>query len=282
MVLPSVARHELQVCFRGRWFKVALGTGMVLSVLAAIEAIVTVDMRVSLDDFYLSHRSCWANWIVVNGNALAVPTVFFTALPLLASLPYSWSYCADRQSGYACQVTTRASRRGYVGSKILACFCAGSLLSAAALVLNIAVLAAFLPANVAFYEDNIILGVYSDSLFSYFFFNLPVLYVFLYTVLDAVLMGVWAALVLGLSLIFTNRVSVMVVPFMLLYAWHDLNTRLAFILNMRLPNLDIIDHLDAENFMLDSELFVIVFELCFLVCLTLILMRALTRRRWPS
>lgn len=277
MIERAVIRHQLFVSLHGAWFKFALLVSLVLSFAAAFESIALLSQRLAFDSFYLSHRSAWANWMVVNAQGGAIPTVFFTIIPLLASVPYVWSFHSDRMSGYASQVISRSSRVSYLRAKMIAAFCSSALVAGAGLLANILVLLAALPANVPFYEDSIIIGVFTEDPFSSFFYNVPFAYMLLYTIIDMMLMGCWAMCALGLSAIFKNRVSVMVVPYLLLYGWHVFNTRIISFSNMLLPSLNIIDDLDAFHYMAITEPVCIVFQvLCMLAC-TYICYKALLR-----
>lgn len=273
----AIYRHELHIALRGTWFTCAFAVSLILSFAAAIESYCLLSYRLSLDSFYLSHRSAWANWIVVNAQGGALSTVFFTIAPLLAVVPYAWSFHADRLSGYAAQVITRVPRGSYLRAKMIAAFCSGSLTVGAGLIFNILVLIALLPANVPFYEDSIIIGVFSEDPFSFLFYNVPFVYTLVYTAVDMAVLGCWSMFVLGLSSVFKNRLSVLIAPYILLYGWHVANTKLVSRLNALLPSMNIIDDLDASHFIVITEPASVVLQVGVMLVCSYLCCRVLSR-----
>ena len=245
-------RHELSVCFKGVCFRIALVIALLLAMTAAGEAFCKQFFNHSVDSFYLSNLSAWANWIVSDAGLGTVAYVFRMIIPLLAAFPFAWSYNAERASGYEVQILVRCSRRDRILAKMFATFCSGAIITSVVCITNIIVLLALLPARIPFYEDWMILGVFYDSLFSYWFYNAPFMFVVLYTMLDMLLMGVWAVFVLCCSVVLRNRISVLVVPFLALHAWHYINVQLPISLDMQLPSFNLIDDLDPTFYLLKS------------------------------
>ena len=88
--MNGILAHELSKAFRNRWFAVALAIGCILAIVAAAEAITTVDALyrpMSADGEHygldatmflgLSTASSYGNWMAVNANVPLSSTVFF-------------------------------------------------------------------------------------------------------------------------------------------------------------------------------------------------------------
>ena len=278
MKVPVIYRHELGVCLRGRWFRIAAALAALMAVLAAGEAYMKLNSQLSLDTFYVSNRSVWANWILSDEAGTVTTSVFCSLAPLLAVLPYAWSMHAERISGYDTQILARIPRMQRLRAKLFATFCSGAVVTGITLVLNFLILAPLLPANIAFYEDANILGIYYDALFAHWFYNAPWLYVMCYTALDMFLMGCWAALVLSLSVVLSNRVSVMVVPYLALYGWNYMNAELSLSLNLTLPSLNLIEDLAPSFFLVRSDPLMVVLQVVVIAAATIVCSHALARR----
>lgn len=271
MNMHPVVKQQLNACIKSTWFRATLAIALTLSIAAAIETIVMMNWRLEFDDFYLSQRSAWANWIVVNANFTSISTVLINILPLLCSLSFAWSFNSDVLSGYASQVISRSSKFQYVLGKTAAVFVSGAMIAATVLVSNILLLLAVLPANIAYFEDCIILGVFPESLFCSLFYNKPFLFVICYTLLDSFLMGVWSVFCLATSAIFRdNRILVVILPFIGLYGWKYLNTQIVASTGISLPSLNIIDELDATFVFLISEYWAIAIQVLCLLALVAI------------
>lgn len=267
MSFKSVFMHEIDVCFRGRWFFIALFLAVGVSMAAAIESAAHALEWHALDSFYLSNFSSYSNWIVVNCNGRALPPVFFRLLPLFAVMPFAWSYHAERIAGYDSQVFIRANRISRMAAKAAVAFLAAFVVTGLSLLVNFAALSCLLPAYAPVYEEYSVIGVFTESLFSQLFYTRPFLFVIAFTLLDALIMGAWAVLVLGLSAVFSNRVSVMVFPYLLLLGWQYFNSWIFGVSILYGPSANIIDDMQATFFTVRSESVIVVAEIALMLAI---------------
>ena len=270
--------HEAFVCFRGRWFFIALTIATGFGIAAAIESAHIAIVWHALDDFYRSNYLSFSNWMVVNCNARVLPSAFFRVIPLLASIPFAWSYHSERISGYEYQVAVRVPRFQRMLAKAAVTFASGFIVTASALLLNMLVLAAILPSAVPLYEEYNIIGVFTESLFSELFYRFPIVYVCVYTMLDSCLMGLWAVFVLGCSCILSNRVSVMVLPYLGLLGWQYLNTWLCLMFDISAPSFNLIDDMQGTFYFVKSELILVALQIALMLGFSVISCRLLSNR----
>jgi len=163
----------------------------------------------------LSSTSCYKYWM---GNDFIQSTtgLFFMLVPILAVIPYGWSYFSEKKSGYIKNITTRVSREKYFISKYIATFLSGGLVVVIPLVLNFIICACVMAAYTPDVNEVIYFGIYEESLWSEVFYNSPLLYRLLYIMLNFVFSGLWATMVFAVSFFVKNRFALMIGPYLLL------------------------------------------------------------------
>lgn len=269
--------HEAHVCFHGRWFRVSLVVAIGLAIAAGIEAVVRALYWYNLDSFYLSIHSAYSAWMVANCTVATLPNVFFYLLPLIVLVPFAWSFHGERMGGYDVQVISRIGRYDRMLAKGTVVFCSAALITALAHMVNFVVVSLFLPLRTPVFEEVSTLGIFTDCLFSNLFYTYPILYVLAFTVMNSLLMGAWATLVLGVSAIFSNRVSLLVFSYLSLVVWRYFNSWLWSVTLLHLPSFNIIDDMQGTYWTVRSEPVIIVFELVFMLVAALLLGRHLAR-----
>lgn len=232
----NLIRHELSKIFGNPIFALALILATAISMAAAIEAWWTLEAeRKQLLSFgygiglqsqtYLgqTRESSFGNWIVVSANAPLSASVFFYALPLLAMLAGSWSCLFERLSGYDMQICTRVSRKAYVNVKMLSAFLSAFTVTAIPLLVNFLIVSMLFPAYLPRVDESTYVGLYLHSYFSGLFYSHPLSYVLAYTLFDAVTLGTLSMAVTGFSILFRSRIKAIIVPYLLMVAWHFAN-----------------------------------------------------------
>jgi hypothetical protein len=159
----------------------------------------------------------FGRWIALEHHTLG-SAVFYFVFPLLATLPYGWSYCAERNSGYEKNCVVRSGRLSYHLSKLLAVFTSGGLAMAIPLAFSFLSLALFLPLNPPHVSELLYLGITPPHLFSMMFYAQPYMYVACFTLMGFVFCGLIACLCYTASLFVKNSVVVTLIPFALLVA----------------------------------------------------------------
>ena len=219
----GILSHELRKCFTNPWFTISLLIGSLLTIVSAVEAMNYVTNGPGPDGHYVSCIGSYANWMVVNCGQGPTPFIFFYVVPLLSVMPFAWSYRTERLSGYEMQLAVRASYGSRFTAKAAAAFLSGFAAIAIPLILNFVIVSCALPATQPIIEEEITIGIFTDCLFSDLFYQIPLLYVVAYTVLDGAIAGIWSVFVLCLSCVLKNRVSLMVIPYLCLLGWQYLS-----------------------------------------------------------
>lgn len=216
----ALIRIELRKALSNRWFAVALAVGCVLALVSGTLNVVFMtnqavryEPRYEESYYFISATSCYRNWLGIDYLQAAMG-LFFLLAPLLATVAYSWSLRSELKSGYAASMMVRTSRTRYYGAKCLAAFVAGGLTVAVPLVVNFVLVACFLPAYRPDPYDLIYIGIVPGHLMYPVLYRWPLLYVVLRTLLDFGLAGLWAAAVLGLSVVVRNRVALVAGSFL--------------------------------------------------------------------
>lgn len=159
------------------------------------------------------------HWIGGEANTPGAADYFFL-FPLLISIPYGWSYCAERRSGYVKNVVIRAGRTRYYLSKYIALFLSGGLVMVIPLLSNFLLAAMFFPAVIPDPSYITAYGIGASSFLSMHFYSRPFLYVLLYLLVDFVFSGLIACLCFTASALVKNRVVVILLPFFILLGFH--------------------------------------------------------------
>ena len=219
----GIYRSEMRRAFGNPWF---VGSLTVLTVLAAVAAMHQVNAYVGnwqriiaeyANESYYYHTtfSCFNNWLPLRG-ANPAADFFFVALPLLVLMGYSWSLASDLRSGYIAQIVTRSTRGGFYKARYCVVFISAGLLAVIPLVINFLILACFLPAYTPRVTDAMYIDMAPSDLFVNVFFSTPILYVVLKLMVNFVLCGLWAVMVMGLVTVWANRVVLICVPYIAL------------------------------------------------------------------
>lgn len=222
-MFKRLLRAEMRKAFGGVWFAVAISIGCLLALASAAHYLnIYLIEQPFMNLPFLSKKfttpssvSAFSYWMV--SDAFAPSTnLFFLILPLLAAIPYSWSLLSERASGYAGQIIARSGWVEYLAAKGLAAFLSGGVAVTAPVVLNMVICLCFAPAYTPDVASVSIFGVFEDSLWSWSFYNAPILFFALRTVLLFLFSGLWAAFVMSLSGVLKGRIPLLIVPYLLL------------------------------------------------------------------
>ena len=221
---------ELRKALRNGWFFASLAVGCLIALASAARSVEAFFMYgfASFDAeryFQLSTSGTVCAWIGIGRlDTTFLPWLFYGIVPLLAVVPYAWSYRSEASSGYIAQVCTRASFGCYMGAKFFAAFVTAGCSIAIPLVLNYLVVACFIPAYVPDPGEGLSVPIEEHYPFSALFFTCPLAYAVLYTALDFFLCGSWAVVVCAASFFVRNRVVLLVGSYVLQYFLRYCNT----------------------------------------------------------
>lgn len=157
-------------------------------------------------------HSLYNQWIGGQARTLSA-TLFFLMIPLLAALPFTESYCFDRM-GYIKNIVSRAENKQYLLAKYVAVFISAGTVACIPLALNFVATAMVVPALVP-YASTHAFSIFAYCTFDKLFYSHPMVYEFIYLVLNFVLVGLIAEVGLVARLFTKNRYVVMLSPFIL-------------------------------------------------------------------
>lgn len=220
---------ELRKAFGGGWFFVSVTVACVITLSSAARSIWAFHSY-GFDAFdpsqyhQLSTSGAICAWIGIGRiDTTFLPWLFFGLAPLLAVIPYAWSYRSEAASGYVGQVLCRSSRAKYMAAKCLAVFCTAGAAIAVPLILNYLVISLFIPDYIPDAGEGLSVPIDEHCPFSALFFSCPIAYFIVYTVFDFILCGSWGVFVLALSFFVRNRVVLLAGSYVFQYFLHYLN-----------------------------------------------------------
>ncbi|HBT65682.1 MAG TPA: hypothetical protein DEB10_13580, partial [Ruminococcaceae bacterium] len=152
-----VLRLELRKAFHNWLFLITLGIAGVIALWSGISVILAYYYDLKMMALRAEVLNAAVNpghsvitlfnkWIGQDYIAMAT-SLFYTLLPILAVLPYAWSYFSERKSGYVKLIVTRTHRNTYFLSKYAATFVSGALVITVPMALNFMLVSAFIPAS---------------------------------------------------------------------------------------------------------------------------------------
>ncbi|WP_251158475.1 hypothetical protein [Caniella muris] len=222
---------ELRKAFGGAPFKIALGVGTLLALVSAgtfvfwFSGYVVGDdgsvvnlgvYEIAVPDEYYGMLSLNSPFYACMSRDNTVPasTLFFVLAPLLCLLPYAWSYRSELTDGYLAQVYVRTFRAPYYRAKAAAVFLSAFVAVIVPQVVNFIVLCCIYPLYTPTPVDSFYTGISNGSPWSQLYYSAPLLYVSIYFLVSSILAGVWSTFVLSLSFFISNRVVLLVGPFL--------------------------------------------------------------------
>lgn len=163
----------------------------------------------------LSVYSLFNHWLGGSPNGIAA-LLYYNLLPLCAAIPYAASVFEDKRTGYIRSLVSQYGRKKYFLCRYWMTFFSGAVVIVLPLLVNYLTVACFVPARMPDSTMDIYYQVYWDTLFGKLFYLHPLLYDFLYLMLDGIFAGIWATVPLACSLYFKSKLSVYIVPFIAL------------------------------------------------------------------
>lgn len=160
-------------------------------------------------------RSLFILWLSAGVGNIAY-YLFRTMLPLLALLPYGWSFVNEANSGYRNLVLSKVSRKGYFTAKYLGSFVSGMIVVAVPLCVNLLLNAMVCPAVVPS-PNSMVVPVNPEDVMYLLFYSRPWLYSFLWIGISALWGGVLAGTALLISQVIHKTVFVLLLPCVLVF-----------------------------------------------------------------
>lgn len=165
-------------------------------------------------------------WI---GNTDSIySTIFFWTAPLLAAIPFSWSYCRDLSNQ---RFADTADKKSIYFCKYLSAFISSGLITAIPLFINFVVISIFIPSVTPDSVYDIYYGIFSDNLVGVLFYNAPFIYISFYTILNFIFNGLLGSLGLSISTIAKSKIVSILFPAVIVVIAEKLSNELYSIFN---------------------------------------------------
>lgn len=217
-MLKKTLKIELKKVFASKMFWIALLFGLCLAVGQVVQTAKYVQWVNEGSDIHPSgfdSTSLLVFWLGVD-NRTAIGSVFFLALPILASMPFGASYFMERKTGYLIQIITRSGRKAYLYAKWMAAFISGTLVIMLPLLLNLMANALICPLGKVRIL-SLVVYVGQESFASKLFYSHPLGYILVSLILSSVWGGICATISLTMGMFLKNKILIILSPLILLH-----------------------------------------------------------------
>lgn len=222
----EVWKAELYKASRSKGFRIAIIIGIIISVMQTIwfyrnvysmnqEDYRTVMSLSTMDEGYgiWFEKGIMEGWLGCEVYSM-YNQLYFTIFPLLAVMAYGLSFYNEWKSGYAGQLIVRCGRRCYLCAKFGVVFLTGGFVVVFPLLVNLITTACYLPA-IGVDPLSMQAIVANRDIFSYLYYEMPILYAICYLGVDFIYGGIFACFTLVCSRWFSNRFAAALFPFVL-------------------------------------------------------------------
>ena len=245
--MKHALRTELYKAFHNPLFIGALLIGTVISVVNVIETVLRVDRLGSLIIETLTLGigspisasfegiSTFICWLPLHGAGIG-NTMFFTAMPIIATMPYGWSYNRERLSGYYYQSITRMGTKGYYFSKYFSVFLSGGIVILLPLLFDLVLVSMICP-DVALDVNDSLLPILNYSFCGQLFYKNRWLYAFALCLVEFIWGGSIACLTFLLGSTIRIWTMTVIVPFVMLLSVDFLTSVIASLFTTITPVL---------------------------------------------
>lgn len=242
---------EIKKAVRNKFFCISLAAGMFFSLLSAIYSIENyMTLREELGQIQgnpmLQAFGLYNMWIGGECNSVGF-VLFYSLLPILATLPYGWGHSMDRKVGYDKMLMIRTGRLPYFLSKYTAAFVSGGLAIVLPLLMNFIGTACFIPAVKPSILYDIYYPIHCGSLWSELFFSKPLLFVLCYLILDFLFAGLFACVGITISFFSEKLLTSVLMPYLLVLVLHYARTLMYGRVYKEISPLNFLHALCIEN-----------------------------------
>lgn len=143
---------ELWKAIHNRMFLIALTIGILICMLDVLqngEMVQRLSEKIigSSGNKSFAGISLFTCWIPVNGHTFG-NVLFYFIWPILAAMPFGWSYAQERRDGTYYQIVSRSGKKTYFIAKYIAVLVSGGLVIAIPVIWNLLISALICPAVV--------------------------------------------------------------------------------------------------------------------------------------
>lgn len=229
--MKNIVKTELWKATHNKMFFVSLIIGIAIALLDMVESIDTVQR--------LTEGNLWAKeagygtggqdgsslfiwWLPINGVNMGA-NIFYFVWPILAAIPYGWSYCQERKTGTCNQIVTRLNARAYFLAKYIAVFVSGGLAIMLPVLFSLLANALFCPALI---PDLGFSSVFNGYFMSETYYTYPWIYSLCWCVMEFLLGGATAVLCFVVGSMLRYQFMTILTPFAFVIIYEILSVKL--------------------------------------------------------
>ncbi len=184
--MTNLLKIELKRAFTGKWFFLALSIGLMISISHFImQTTTTIAIPEDIMKPMISPSVLLASWMGGNNYNLQ-GYLLFLLLPLLAVMPYVYSYYQDKKLGYIKNILTRTKPSHYYISKWLGVFLSAGTVIIVPLIVNLLLFMTVYPvmkpqAAASYYtigDPSMLANLFYQEPFQYILFYLMLAFIF--------------------------------------------------------------------------------------------------------
>lgn len=153
-------------------------------------------------------------WIGLRHSSFSV--ILFTALPLLAAIPYGNSLYVDEESHYINQLCIRSNKKNYFKCKLICTFLSGGVVAVFPFALSFIFNTILLPIEPVQVSSGAFFG--NMTAFAEILYWNPIVYVLIYLAEIFIVIGLLNCMCFVMTSLLTNRYVVTIVPFTVFFA----------------------------------------------------------------
>lgn len=244
-------KMECRKAFGNRYFVIALCAGTIFCIMSALYNIESYaqgqyELKALGGNPMTQAYGLFNHWIGGESTSLGY-LLFFTLFPLLAIFPYGWSQCQEKKAAYTKMVIIRSGKQKYYLAKYLATFLSGMVTVAFPLAANLILTACFVPAVKPSMIYFIYYGVSHATMWSELFYDHPLIYVFLYLLIDCLFAGLFAVCGMACSMLLKNRIAVVILPYLCVLCLHYGRTLLHYRVYTEISPINFLHATCVEN-----------------------------------
>ena len=192
-------------------------------------------------------------WIGIEGVSMGCYLSKYL-IPILAVLPFGWSFLSEQKKGYQIQTVSRIGKANYFISKYIATFISGALPTAFILLSNYAVLALICPLHTPSI-DSLTTGIQIGMIGSSLFYKSAFLFMLMWTGISSLWAGTLAGLTMVASQFMKTGIFVMLFPFFITILWDNICNVIINNPNLSFLNLFFVN--DQSGYILFGEILVL-------------------------
>lgn len=222
----ALLKVEFSRLFRNKGLYISLGIGAILSIWLVVLAVKMHNEGMALlakegpeAAAYFFPSSIFTIFIGIDYSQL--PTaILFAIFPILVIIPFSATFSQDKESGYLRNVFTRANKKDYFFAKYITVFVSGFITVLAIFAISLYLTAMFIPAIYPESASYTFPVTGSTHLWNKIYQQNPYLYLLMYSLIDAVFLGIWATVPLSISIFIKNKFTALVGSTILYYLFN--------------------------------------------------------------